>query len=55
MRISKMKTFFGMVAVIVALGITTGQAGAAPIGDRATLGIRPEHLRVDRHNATLNG
>ncbi|MBE9018163.1 ABC transporter [Chroococcidiopsis sp. CCALA 051] len=25
------------------------------VGDRATLGIRPEHLRVDRHNATLNG
>ncbi|KJH72577.1 ABC transporter ATP-binding protein [Aliterella atlantica] len=25
------------------------------MGDSATLGIRPEHLRVDRHNATLNG
>jgi multiple sugar transport system ATP-binding protein len=24
-------------------------------GDRATLGIRPEHLRVDEHNATLMG
>lgn len=25
------------------------------VGDTATLGIRPEHLKVDRHNATLKG
>lgn len=31
------------------------QPGHLLIGDRATLGIRPEHLRLDRHNATLAG
>lgn len=25
------------------------------VGDRATLGIRPEHLRLDQNNATVNG
>lgn len=25
------------------------------VGDRATLGIRPEHLRLDRNSATVNG
>lgn len=25
------------------------------VGDKATLGVRPEYLRVDRYNAMLNG
>jgi multiple sugar transport system ATP-binding protein len=29
--------------------------GSLSVGDRATLGIRPEHLRVDPNNPTLNG
>lgn len=29
--------------------------GNISIGDTATLGIRPEHLEIDRNNATLNG
>jgi multiple sugar transport system ATP-binding protein len=29
--------------------------GSLPVGDRATLGIRPEHLRIDQANGTLNG
>ncbi len=29
--------------------------GNISIGDTATLGIRPEHLRLDRNNATLDG
>jgi multiple sugar transport system ATP-binding protein len=29
--------------------------GSLVIGDRATLGIRPEHLQLDRNNATVNG
>jgi multiple sugar transport system ATP-binding protein len=31
------------------------QPGHLSVGDTATLGIRPEHLRLDRTNATLNG
>lgn len=29
--------------------------GSVAIGDRVTLGIRPEHLRIESGNATLNG
>jgi multiple sugar transport system ATP-binding protein len=29
--------------------------GKLSVGERATLGIRPEHLRLDRNNATVNG
>jgi multiple sugar transport system ATP-binding protein len=29
--------------------------GKLSVGDRATLGIRPEHLRLDRNSATVNG
>ena len=29
--------------------------GSLSVGDRATLGIRPEHLRLDQNNATVNG
>jgi multiple sugar transport system ATP-binding protein len=29
--------------------------GGLSVGDRATLGIRPEHLRLDQTNATLGG
>lgn len=29
--------------------------GSLSVGDRATLGIRPEHLQLDRNNATVNG
>ena len=31
------------------------QPGNLSVGDKATLGIRPEHLRLDRNNATVNG
>jgi multiple sugar transport system ATP-binding protein len=29
--------------------------GSLSVGDRATLGIRPEHLQLDQNNATVNG
>jgi multiple sugar transport system ATP-binding protein len=29
--------------------------GSLLVGDRATLGIRPEHLRLNQNNASLNG
>jgi multiple sugar transport system ATP-binding protein len=29
--------------------------GKLSVGDNATLGIRPEHLRLDRNSATVNG
>lgn len=29
--------------------------GSLSVGDRATLGIRPEHLQLSRNNATVNG
>lgn len=29
--------------------------GSLVVGDRATLGIRPEHLRLDQNNATVKG
>jgi multiple sugar transport system ATP-binding protein len=62
----KMNFFPVTVAAISDSGTTVSLPGGASItipvipdslsvGDRATLGIRPEHVRVDRSKATMNG